>query len=260
MKSHKFLSLFIVFIATVLAIAVVALEVESTIIRALLLLPLVFITPGYAFIRAFLSEHFGAAQRALLVLGISITVAIIDGFLLHLSPWGLQPLPWAVSLGVVSITLTTIAIFRHSAAAPVETRRFARARLLQWLMISLSLLIGLGALGLARAGATRWPVERYTQMWIVPVAVPEDRVVRIGIQNMEHAQVDYLLTVQADGQLIKEWPRVTLRPNELWEQELSFSCASSCPARIDGLLYRLDQSPAPYRYVILHSDQWEGKN
>ena len=87
-----------------------------------------------------------------------------------------------------------------------------------------------------------YPTELY-------LGVPAD--VRVGIENNEHKQVNYILQMKLDGRLLKtksKW----LEPGSTWEQNISFtSDRVGERQKLEFLLFKDYVREKPYRYCHL---------
>ena len=94
--SRKSFDLALVCALALAALILALLGTSSPMLQLLLGLPLVLVLPGYA-LTAALFPHgaLGGADRALFTLGLSLCAAILCGFVLNRTPWGLRPESWA---------------------------------------------------------------------------------------------------------------------------------------------------------------------
>src|SRR5262245_35008214 len=67
-----------------------------------LTLPLLLVYPGYALLAASATDQSDAVEGYTIVLGVGIVCAVLGGVVLHLTPWGLQPLSWVVLLAAIT--------------------------------------------------------------------------------------------------------------------------------------------------------------
>lgn len=83
-------------------------------IRNILGLILVTVLPGYSLTRAlFPRKQIDTVERMALSIGLSLSLVAITGLILNYTPWGIRPLPIAVSLICLSIILSLIARMRE---------------------------------------------------------------------------------------------------------------------------------------------------
>ncbi len=86
---------------------------NETFLRSLLAFPLFFFIPGYTFIAAFFpgKTELSGIERFALSVCFSIVLAIFDGFLVSLLPWGYRPASIGISILGMTTFFSIIAIF-----------------------------------------------------------------------------------------------------------------------------------------------------
>jgi hypothetical protein len=101
-------------------------------------------------------------------------------------------------------------------------------------------------------GATKQPRPGFTQLWILPASGANAKnAVQLGLSNMELTTTKYLLEVYVNGQIVKVWPSINLKPNEKWETTLVVQQTGQLgAAKVEVLLYRSTSSTL-YRHVLL---------
>jgi hypothetical protein len=102
-------------------------------------------------------------------------------------------------------------------------------------------------------GAERQPRSGFTQLWILPEGgANAEHAVRLGMSNMEATAMEYTLTVNVDGKVVKEWPSVGLEPDGEWKAILVLPPTGQAGAvRVEADLYRADAPTTIYRHVVL---------
>ncbi|MFL5629592.1 MAG: hypothetical protein ACJ788_28805, partial [Ktedonobacteraceae bacterium] len=101
-------------------------------------------------------------------------------------------------------------------------------------------------------GVVRQPFPGFTQLWILPTDGANKNAVRLGVNNREWTAMDYNLTVSVDGQIVKVWPSIELKPDEQWEAKLTIPQTQHAgAARVEADLYRGDAPTKRYRHVML---------
>lgn len=251
--------IFIVIILTIIAV-ILALIVPSdwTPLR-ILTLPLVFVLPGYALTSAIFPRHAqGIVERFVFSMGFSLTIVILGGLILNLTPFGLSTSSWAVFLGMITLGASAIAHLRQrrqSKAALAWPGIVAIGlNLRQWLLLGLAVLIVCGAVVFSIIGAEQQPRPGFTQLWILPGsgAANAKNVVRLGMSNMESQATEYRLTVDMNGKAVKVWSSIDLSPNQNWEVTLVLpQTGHTGTSEVEALLYRMDAPTTLYRHVEL---------
>jgi len=219
-------------------------------------LPLVLLLPGYALICAlFPKETLGVAERFIFSLGLSLSIVIISGLLLNLTPFGLRSLSWAVCLGSVTVIASIIALIRRQGqfnASWVWSGHFGFT-FRQGLLLSLALIVVGGAIAISIIGAEQQPYPGFTQLWILPAShASAESVVHLGVKNHESTSMMYRLVVDINGNPIKVWPAIDVNQNDTWQTTLVLpQTAQGSNAKVEALLYREDAPTKVYRDVFL---------
>jgi hypothetical protein len=270
--SRKSFDLALVCALALAALVLTALGVNSPALRMLLGLPLALVLPGYALLAALFPQRtLGGADRALFTLGLSLSTAILCGFVLNRTPWGLRPESWAVILSTVVLGSSLIAFARRhlsstrSASAtndqPAQTvQSGAASRPRLSLSIAQSLLFGLaiaviaGAVLLARGEAALRPAPEGIQLWMLPVDNAAPHLLRVGVNSVGSAAGAFRLQIQRGGYIVREWPSLTVTPGQHWEEMLTLSGRQPGSGAFEARLYRAEEPNVLYRRVALWLD------
>lgn len=230
-------------LATILAVALTALELPIPLIRALVGAPLILLLPGYALVRAVRpAGGLQPGEGLTAAVGLSLTLTILVGTLLHWSPWGVRALPAALILGGITLAGIAGALARAGAGAP--GRALPPLRPSQQARLGLALAVGCGAILVAYLGAMQQPRPGFTQLWALPAPGVADTY-ELGMWSQEAAPVRFRLTVNQGEQILQQWEPITLRPGEAWRIAYTLSGAPTAEVR----LYRIDEPQTPYRHV-----------
>jgi uncharacterized membrane protein len=215
---------------------------------------LVLVLPGYATALAlFPRRTLGIPERAAFSVGLSLVIGAVGVFVLNATPLGIVPLSWVVFLTTVTALAGVCAyIRRHSGPAKSISPRGSIMGASQALLFGLALVIALTAVGVSYASARHQPSAGFTQLWLLP-AGGVDPTLRVGIASHEAAVTQYRLQLAVDGQVVLEWPSLTLQPNGRWETTAALPANVSSVGTIEALLYRADQPDVVYRRVALTS-------
>jgi hypothetical protein len=117
------------------------------------------------------------------------------------------------------------------------------------------------AVAVSHAGVTRPVQTAYTQLWLLPderaatppaaTAAAATPAVRLGIRNFEPATATYTLRLTAGGQLLGEWPGISLERDGVWETTARLprdeSLDPSSP--VEASLYRAGDPDTVFRRV-----------
>lgn len=247
--ARKRLDLLLVMAAAALALGLAFLPLGDSALRLVFGLPLALLLPGYALTAAaFPLRALSLPEQVLLSLGLSLALAALGGLLLNLTPWGLQAGTWALLLGGATLGAGGLALWRQSRQALALPKRVPlglSAR--QGFLLGLAALIALGALGLARFGASQQATPGFTQLWILPAEAAGDNTVRLGISSHEAAAARYKLQIKAAGAVVGEWPSIALDPGGRWETTIALPTSRERAGTVEALLYRADDPDTVYR-------------
>jgi uncharacterized membrane protein len=257
------INMLVVMILTIVAVVLVFIVPSEWLPLRVLTMPLAFVLPGYALMRAlFRGQAFGNAERLIFSLGISLSIVILSGLVLNMTPFGLQARSWAVFLGVVTLGASAVVILRQRRQGEVAEGwsgfKGMHLTFRQGLLLGLALLIVGGAFAVSIIGANQQPRSGFTQLWMLPASGTSkaENAVRLGLSNKESAPMQYRLAVDVNGKAIKEWPAIDLSPNQQWEatlvlQQSLASSSTTAPAKIEAMLYRASDPTTIYRHVVL---------
>ena len=256
-------NLLVVIILTIVAVVLVFIVPSQWLPLRVLTLPLAFVLPGYALMRAlFPGKPFGNAERITFSLGISVSIVILGGLVLNSTTFGLQARSWAVLLGVITLTASAVAILRQRNQG-VATERQAGFKGLpftfrQGVLLGIATLIVGGAFAVSIVGAQQQARSGFTQLWMLPTSSTSkvDNSVSLGVSNKEFTPMQYHLAVDINGKVIKDWPAIDLSPNQQWKftlvlQKSLLAGSATTPAKIEALLYRASDPKTIYRHVVL---------
>ena len=243
------------------ALLLILLAADNTVLRAALALPLVLALPGYAITAAaFPGSGLGLVEYLLFSVGLSLLVTVLGGFLLNWTPWGLQGGSWLGLLWGTTLAASLVAFVRRQRDPPVTADGLVFGLSpRQGAMLALAALGAVAALGLARTPTPLNRSQGYTVLWMLPAEDGPGNVVRIGVSSMESSMARYRLELRVSGQTVYEWPAISLAPGETWEGSIELLKEQAEPDLVEALLYRQDSSDQVYRHVTLWRGQPEGK-
>lgn len=229
----------VVGLAALTVVLAVLPETEGSPIRFVVGVAFVSFLPGYAFVATLFPDtgsprsgrngRFGTdrlrrhdvdlVERCALALALSITITPLVGVVLGLTPWGMSPATLFVSIGIVTVVLTTAAAIRRrrlpaeerfsvpvgpvsTASAPSSTRRGV-------LSVALGVAVMAAVSSVVYAIATPQEGERYTELQLLTegddgfvaadypreFTAGEGRSLVVGIENHERETVTYTVVV-----------------------------------------------------------------
>lgn len=230
--------------------AVIAILIDHPSLRFVFGAPLALWLPGRALTAAIFDrgDDLEGVLRLLLTLGLSIAAAVLGGFVLNLTPWGLRPIPWALWLGGVTILAAAVAGVRRRGEpiSPPAGMSFDLS-LSQVVLLAAALAVMGGAFGMARWGAMQAPTAPFTQLWVTPVTRADGDAVGIAIVNREDRAERYRLEVSAGDEVIYGWSALMVGRGQRWQQTVPVPDDAAVEVRI----FRADAPQDLYRRVVL---------
>jgi len=192
--------------ATATALISVALllgDQAPTWLRVLLGIPLIFVLPGHALMLLVdTEERLGRAEWFALSLGGSLSITILTGMALAITPFGLSAQTMILLLALLSLALTFAAQARTPAPLldeelPPQRTPALRGALNTMLVMACMLLV----LAAAVPSADTAKGGGIVQLWGVPA---KSGGVRIGAKNVNAPQSRYRIRIEQEGRLISE--------------------------------------------------------
>lgn len=251
MPTRKSPDLAIIGILTVIAMALVLLDVRVTLLRTLFTLPLAFYFPGYALVAAlFPRQPLFVASRLLFALALSLALVGVGGLLLQVTRIGLFAESWVILLGVITL-LSCLVALRRRPLATSETGKPLDLNFAHIFMMGAAAVLVFFAFSMAQEGARQQPRPGFTQLWMLPANASASEVT-LGIRNQEGQPTIYRLVVEVNGESAGEWQSVPLASGEVWETRALVPTTAGGVDAVEALLYRTDAPDDVYRSVILN--------
>jgi uncharacterized membrane protein len=244
------------------ASAIVLLTVSATLvdvsgfIRGAAALLFVLLLPGWAITAALLPEKvFGFWERLVIAVGLSIAIAMLTGLLLHLTPWGIQTGVWWSLMAGITLIAGLVALGRIRSRITVPGVQFNRTQLAQVGLIGMALLVSSLAVIIARQPSPPQGFEGYTSIWIFPFRYEGEQAIQVGVSSREFEEMAYILELQWNGRVIKEYPPFNLSPGESMDVILRFEGDFlAAGGAIQAMLYRMEDQEQVYRQVTWWPD------
>jgi hypothetical protein len=215
---------------------------------------LVLILPGYALSTAiFPTRGLRKEERLVYSIGLSLATGALAGLLLNALPSGLQAGSWATLLAGITLAASTLGVARRARATRTPRRPALRLELSlgDGLLLGLAALVAVAAVLVARMGAERQLSPGFTELWLVPLEAPNASAVQVGIGSREGAATRYALRIEQEGQLVQEWPSLSINSGDDWATTIELPAAPPAGGSVEAILYRLDEPGAVYRRVVL---------
>ena len=211
------------------------------VLRTLIALPLVFVLPGAACLRA-LDLQFTPLAHAPIAVGISMAITVLSGLALN-GLGGLTPLGWAAWLGGFTIVAAAVAARRDAIAVrrPLPAAKIRHGAMLAGTAAMLALTV----LGTLRSTAAYRPFP-HTSFWMLPEE-DDSNIYLIGIKNDEGRPESYAVQLLVEGRATGEWQDLTLAPG----QSETYPAIVPRGAAAQAWLYRAEQPDTIYRRVTI---------
>jgi len=208
--------------------------------------------PGYALTAAlFAGRVIEWPRRVLMALGLSVSVSLVVGLILNLTPFGLRGASWAVALLATTCIPCAIAARLRDDGTVLRPRSVPRLRpaLTDLLFFAAAVLLLGGAVALARTPLSAKNAQGYTELWLVRSGPEAAATVRVGVASGELRPMSYRLVVRVGSRVEFERHLSMLRPGEKFTAGVRLSNAPAVP--IQALLYRRDRPGVVYRVARL---------
>lgn len=242
-------------------------------IGILLVLPLVFVVPGYTLTeilfrgrlffrsRAFPHERsllpvrqpVGVTDQIVLSLGLSLAIDILVGFGLNFLPIGLQASSWALALGLLTTVFVLFTVFlRQKDSERIASVSGIRVTAANGLLLGLAAVVIIASVWLALIRPLN-PQPSFTQLWMLP-AQNNSCSVSIGMQSFETTSLTYRVVVEINNTHTNSWPAIVLSPQQKWSRSITVTPGNRSILNIQVQLYRNDKPDTIYRsaHVTFH--------
>jgi uncharacterized membrane protein len=191
-------------------------------------------------------------ERVAVSIGLSIAILVLAGYLLNLTPWGLQFGSVLTAIGIIVIGGLAYLGIRHRYSYKgllTEMRRYISPQNILALGLIVGVVFGLSWLAAAPPGA-----EPTTEFFVVDHEIRDRQLVlTLGIIDHEPDQTTYTLRIQEGDELLDAAPSVLLASGEQWETTLTTQLSDTGfdePLRLRILLFE-DGNTEPYRSLHL---------
>ena len=220
---------------------------------------LVLVLPGYALATALFPGGLGWPERLALSLGLSLACGALLGIVLHVTPWGLRPVPLGLALTALAIGGSIAAALRrrgHARSGPPLRRGGPNG--VQGLLLGLAAGVLVGAAGLTAWSASQPAAEGFTQLWVRPAETPEGQRVSIGFSSQEREPITFRLLVTHGGTVLLDLPEVRCAPGQEAEAIVELPPTAAVGEVVEVRLYRADAPEVVYRRVTWRVPPAEG--
>ena len=256
---------------------------NQTPLRIVFALPILLFLPGYALIAAMFPRNteLSAIERFTLSIGLSIAIFVFDGFAISVTAWRFRPTPLIISLSLITFMLVLITVFVRLRIPDDELFYFDLSSISEFidsirksdekpsdiekaLIIALVGSIIIASVMLIYAKVT-FEEEKFTALYILgeggkaenyttELYLLEPSSIIVGVENYEHAPVDYTLEIKLGGYSLLKQQIPTLAHSEKWEEVVSFTPRHAGKhLKLEIMLYK-DDPTKTYRSVHLWVD------
>jgi Protein of unknown function (DUF1616) len=211
-----------------------------------------FASPGYLFAQVLFGSQVAGVERTTVAIALAFCVPIFGGLLLYVAGVPLHRLAWLGLLAGVTLVGDILLLWRRRGGLTEQRTRAPIWR--QWpprhlAAFGAAVLIAVGAVGLARAGAAMQQYSGFTQLWLVH-RNNSFSTANLGVGNYEGRTMHYRLVLLRDGRSTATWS-ITLGQGQAWHRSPAFSGGYHTLA---ADLYRLPDTAHVYRHVTIYSD------
>jgi uncharacterized membrane protein len=211
---------------------------DGVLLRTILGLPMVFLVPGHAVLRAIGVKTASVPEQAAYAVGASLASGIAGGLALNATGF-LTPLGWAIWFWAVTIGASLIAVGSHDAPAPLPWPGPIGIRIRHVAAFALAMLVATGAYALAVHDEANQRQFQYTEFWMVPSAIG-DRLA-VGVRNAETKTVRFDVEITLDGHPFAVFRSLAVAPGAMWTREIPMPAAATAQ-KAEAKLYRSEDS------------------
>jgi len=215
---------------------------------------MVLFIPGYAVVAAMLPKV-GSEKTLLLSLGLSLSINVVGGLVLNMTPWGLTVITQSLWLCTISLLGLIFAWHqRRTFDRNFETGvpSLEKGNVIVFVVAGLFLLISV----FMAYQSSQQTETTFTQLWAIPAVSEEGSYqIQIGIRNEEKQPETYDLYMEVDGRRLNEWPEIPLPAGGEWVTIYELSKKPNQPIRIS--LYRISDLNEVYRWLRISPEAFK---
>ena len=231
-------------VIALLGFAAVALRMPGP--AVLILGACLFVAPGYVWSEVLLSHSVATLERVLVSVALAFMVPVLGGLALHAAGVSLFRDEWVGLLAAATIVGTAVLAVQRRSPRPLATSKRSQRRLppvRHVLTFGLAVVIGIGAITLAIAGAEAQKYTAYTQLWLTPHTNGPLQAT-LGVTNEQGVTMDYRLVLRRKGRVSETW-NLALASGGTWQHAVTYTTKYLITAD----LYRLPDLRHPFRKV-----------
>lgn len=268
----------VVFLQIMTILFVLIPPLNTTPIRAVLGLPMVWFLPGYALIAALFpgKKDLDGIERIALSFGLSIAVVPLIGLMLNFTPFGIRLLSVLISISVFTLIMCLITYYRRSRLTEDEAYGFnltdiypgakellnGDTKLDKILSGILVLSIIFSVIILVYVIVSPIHGEKFTEFYILgnegkadnyptTIASGNNSSLIVGIVNHEYSPENYTFLILLENNTLSR-KEIQLEHNSTWEERTYFTPEiKGNNLKLDFLLYKDNNLTVPYRNLHL---------
>ena len=274
----------VIILVLITSIFVLVPPLNTTIVRAILGIPLVLFFPGYSLIAALFprKDDIGGIERIALSFGLSVAVVPLLGLGLNSTSWGIRLNSILLTLNIFTLFMCIVAIKRRTSLPDTDvfTVPFkayyqsvydeifltSRSSVNKILAVVLVISISLSILMVVYVIVNPKQGEKFTEFYILgpdgmihdyptEITLGESGTVIVGISNHEYKTVIYSMDLLLDGEQLEMeeyWKVIPLGHNETMERELTFMPhMARTDMKLEFFLYNENNYTEPYKDLRL---------
>lgn len=254
-------------------------ELNDSLIRTILGIPMVLFIPGYILIVTLFPKKndLDIIERIALSFGLSIAIVPLLGLLLNFT-FGIRLIPILITLCIYTTILAITAIYRRRKFPEdvqfsvqfskiydiinneINTPKGKTDKILI-IILTISMILAVGmviyVITMPKIG------ERFTEFYILnsssgkadnyptKLSVDTDATLLVGIVNHEYSTINYTVQIDLDKNILAS-RNLTLNNNDTWEKNISFVLGKKgTDMKLEFLLFKENNFSAPYRELHL---------
>lgn len=284
LSKSSWIDLYLVLVANILAILFILIPLfNETLLRIPFGLILLLFLPGYMFIAVFFpGRNISGIERFTLSVGFSIAITVFDGFAISLTVWRFRPASIVISLTLIILFFMVITYFIRRRLPPEQRFILDFRPLIESLKMKEEIndiekafiftMVGsiIIASGMVVYAKLTFDEEQFTTLYILGpygkaegyqtnLSFGEPTSTLVGVENYEHATINYTLQVVLEGVVLTE-KKIRLHHNEKWAENVTyFPDVMGQNIKLEFLLFK-DGSAKSYRSVHLWVNSEIDKN
>jgi hypothetical protein len=205
---------------------------------------------GYVWVKVVLGRNVMGPERVAVAVGLTISAAVLGGLLLQVTGVPLHRTTWTGLFAGITLVGDVILVLQYWAGPQIVAHvQSVEWRLPAWqaVIYGLAVLVAIGAVVLADAGAAVQHYPGFTELWLSPRGSSATDA-SLGVSNHQGKTEEYRLILIRDGRVSATW-YLTLSNGQEWQRIIPITYLHGIVAD----LYLWPDFTHPYRYVRVNS-------